>query len=68
MLHSKFRGNCPADYSEEDFCRVFTIFGHDGHLGHVTNIILTNFHFHVPLSLQTKFGKNGPKVSEKNMS
>ena len=34
--------------------------------GHVSNIILTNFHFLVPKSLHTKFGKNSQVVSEKN--
>ena len=40
MLHIKFRGNRTAGSGEEDFLRVFTIYGHDDHLGHVTNIIL----------------------------
>ena len=44
----------------------FTIYGHDGHLGHVTSIISTNFHFHVPKSLHTKLGKNAFVVSEKS--
>ena len=35
---------------------VFTIYGHGGHLGHVTSIISLNFHFHVPENLHTKFG------------
>ena len=39
MLHTKFRGNRPAGSGEEDFCRVFTIYGHGGHLGHVTSIM-----------------------------
>ena len=56
MLHTKFRRNQPAGSREDDFLRVFTIYGHGGHLGHVTIIILTNFHFHVPKSLHTKFG------------
>ena len=55
MLHTQFRGNRPAG-SGEDFLRVFTINGHGGHLGHVTSIISTHFHFHVPKSLHTKFG------------
>ena len=33
----------------------FTIYG--GHLGHVTIIMLINFHFHVPKSLHTNFVK-----------
>ena len=34
----------------------FTIYGHGGHLGHVTSIISTFFLFHVPKSLHSKFG------------
>ena len=55
MLQTKFRGNRPAG-SGEDFRRVFTIYGHGGHLSHMTSIILLNFHFHVPKILHTKFG------------
>ena len=35
---------------------VFTIYGRGGHLGHVTSIMLINFHFLVPESFHTKFG------------
>ena len=56
MLHTKFRRNRPAGSREEDFLRVFTIYGHGGHLGPVTSIILINFHFLVPESFHTKFG------------
>ena len=38
MLHIKFRGNPPIGSGEEDFLRVFTIYGRGGHLGHVTLI------------------------------
>ena len=44
MLHTKFRGNRPAG-SGEDFLRVFTIYGRGGHLGHVTQMLQTNFLF-----------------------
>ena len=54
MLHTKFRENQPAGSGEEDFLRVFTIYGHGGHVDHVTSIISTNFHFHVPKNLLTK--------------
>ena len=47
MPHTKFRGNGPAN-SGEEVCRVFTIYGRGGHLGHVTSIMLINFHFLVP--------------------
>ena len=56
MLHTKFRENQPAGSGEEDFLRVFTIYGHGGHLGHVTSIMLINFHFLVSESFHTKFG------------
>ena len=52
MLHTKF---C-AGSGEADFLRVFTIYRHGGNLGHVTSIMLTNFHFLVPDSFHIKFG------------
>ena len=55
MLHTELYGNRPADSGEEDFLRVFTIYGHGVHLGHVTSIISQNFHCNVPKSLHTKF-------------
>ena len=48
MLHSKFLGNRPASFRVEDFLTVFTIYGRGGHLGQVTSIILSDFHFLVP--------------------
>ena len=38
---------------------------HGGHLGHVTRIMLTNFHFLVPKSFQQNLVQNSPVVSEK---
>ena len=43
MLHTKFRGNRHASSGEEDFLRVFIIYGIGGHLGHVTNILSSDF-------------------------
>ena len=57
MLQTKFRGNPPAG-SGEDFKRVFTIYGHGGHLGHVNSIISSDFHFLVPESFHAKFGSD----------
>ena len=57
MLHTKFRGNRPVG-SGEDFLRVFTIHGRGGHLGHVTSIMSSDFHFLVPESFYTKFGSD----------
>ena len=37
---------------------VFTIYEHDGHLGHVTSIVSSDFHFLVPESFHTKFGSD----------
>ena len=64
MLHTKFRGNRPAG-SREDFLKVFTIYGRGGHLGHVTSIMLTNFHCLVPESVHTNLVQIGTVVSEK---
>ena len=58
MLHTKFSGNWPASIGEEDFLRDFTIYGHGGHLGHVTSIMSSNFNFLVPESFHTKFGSD----------
>ena len=57
MLYTKFLGNRPA-CSGEDFLRVFTIYGRDGHIGHVTSIMSSDFHFLVPESFHTKFGSD----------
>ena len=54
MLHTKFCENQPAG-SEEEFLRVFTIYGRGGHLGHVTHMPRTNFHSPYPRRLHIKF-------------
>ena len=38
------------------FKRVCTIYGHGGHLDHVTSIMSSDFHFLVLESFHTKFG------------
>ena len=58
MLHTKFPGNRPAGSREEDFLRVFTIYGRGDHLGNVTSIMSSDFHFLVPESFHTKFGSD----------
>ena len=57
MLHTKFRGNRSAG-SGEDFRRVFTIYVRNGHLGHVTSTMPSDFHFLVPESFHKKFGSD----------
>ena len=58
MIHTKFRGNRPAGSGEEYFRTVFTIYGIVGHLGHVTSIMSSDFHFLVPESFHAKFGSD----------
>ena len=36
MLHAKFQDHRTSGSGEEDFQMFFTIYGHGGHLGHVT--------------------------------
>ena len=56
MLHIKFRENRPAGSGEEDFLRVFTIYGCGGHLGHVTQMPRTTLRSLYPRRLLVKFG------------
>ena len=57
MLHTKFCENRLAG-SGEDFLSVFKIYGCGSHLGHVTSIVSSDFHFLVPESFHTKFGSD----------
>ena len=59
-MHTKFHENWPPVQEEKIFEGFFNIYGHGGHLGQVTSIISTNFHFHEPKSLHTKFDKKKP--------
>ena len=45
--------------------KVFTIYGHGGHLGHVTSIMSPDFHFLVPESFIQNLVQIGTVVSEK---
>ena len=36
MLHTQFQSNWLSDSGEQDFFKVFTMYGHDSHLGHMT--------------------------------
>ena len=55
MLHTKSQGHQPSGSGEEDFLRVFTIYGRGGHLGHVTKTILTNLSSPILRSLHMKY-------------
>ena len=50
----------PPVLEKKIFLKVFTIYGHGGHLGQVTRIMLTNFHFLVPESFHIKFCSEWP--------
>ena len=65
MLNTKFRGNRPAGSTEENFRRIFTIYRRVGHLGHVTSVMLSDFHFLVPESFLQNLVQIGTVVSEK---
>ena len=43
MLHAKFQDHTTSGSGEEVFFIFFTIYGHGGHLGHVTLTININF-------------------------
>ena len=60
MLHTKLRENRPAVSGEEDFRRVFTIYGRGGHLGHVTQMPRTKYRSIYPRRLHIKFGIDWP--------
>ena len=59
MLHAKFQDHRTTGSGEEDF-KVFTIYGHGGHLSHVTWTKYINFHSPFPKRLHTKFGIDWP--------
>ena len=62
MLHSKFQDHRTLGSGEEDFLKIFTIYGHGGHHGHVTKTIFINlntlilgrFSFDWPSSFRAK--------------
>ena len=60
MLHAKFQDHRTSGSGEEDFLKVFTIYGHGGHLGHVTWTIYINFRSPLPRRLHIKFGFDWP--------
>ena len=65
MLHTKFSGNRPAGSTEEDFRRIFTIYGRVGHLGHVTSIMYQIFISLYPKAFIQNLVQIGTVVSEK---
>ena len=64
MLHSKFRENRPIGSGEEDFLRVFTIYGRGGHLGHVTQMPRTKYRSPYSRRLHIRVGFDRPSGFE----
>ena len=69
MLFTKFRENLPAGSGVEDFLRVcfFTIYGHGGHRGHVTQMSRTKYRSAYPRRLHINLALIGQAVSEKKI-
>ena len=65
MLYDKFQNHRPSGSGEEVFLKVFAIYSHGSHLGHVTLTIYTNFCSSIPRILHIKF-LIGQVVTEKN--
>ena len=60
ILHAKFQDHRTSGSGEEDFLRVFTIYGHSGHLGHVTWTIYIDFRSLFPRRLHIKIAFDWP--------
>ena len=58
MLHAKFQNYRPS--GSGDFLKVFAIYRHGGHLGHVTLTSYTNFHCLLLTMLHIQFGFDWP--------
>ena len=56
MLHTKFQGHGSIGSGEEEFFKVFTIYGHGSHVDPVTKLICINFHSYSPSSFHMIFG------------
>ena len=56
MLHAKIQTHRPSASGEEDLLKVFAIYSHGSHLGHVTLTNYTNFHSLFLRILHIKFG------------
>ena len=58
MLHAKFQDHRTSGSGEEDFQRFLPYMGVGGHLGQVTSIVSSDFHFFVPANFHTKFASD----------
>ena len=60
MIHAKFQDHRTSGSGEVDFLKVFSIYGHGDHLGHVTQTIYIDFCSPLPRRLHMKFGIDWP--------
>ena len=60
MLHAKSQYHRPSGSEEKIFLKVFAIYSHGSHLGHVTLTIYIYFHSHLLTMLLIKFGFDWP--------
>ena len=61
MLHTMFQGHQSIGSGEEDFFKIFTIYGYGGHVGgHVTQLICINFRSYSLTSFHMNFGSKLP--------
>ena len=60
MLHAKFQDHRLSGSGEEDFFKIFTIYGHGVILGHVTWTIYIKFRSPFPRRLHINFGFDWP--------
>ena len=57
----------PPVLEKKIFEGFFTIYGHDGHLGQVTSIMSSEFHFLVPESFHKKIGLDRQSSFSENL-
>ena len=60
MIYPKFQNHRPSGSGGEEFLKVFAIYSHGGHLGHVTLTIYTNFRSPFLKMLHMEFGFDWP--------
>ena len=60
MFQAKFQNHRSSGSEELRFIKVFAIYSHGGHLGHVTLTIYITFHSPFLMMLHIKFGFDWP--------
>ena len=65
MLHVKFQNHRPSGSEKKRFLKIFAIYSHGNHLGHMTLTIYTNLHSLFLRMLHKSLALIGQAVSEK---